>query len=44
MTIVGAIAVPHPPLIVPVVGRGEETRIQATIDAYEQATRQLLEL
>ena len=44
MTIVGAIAVPHPPLIVPVVGRGEEARIQATIDAYEQATRQLLEL
>ncbi|HAM15499.1 MAG TPA: extradiol ring-cleavage dioxygenase [Eggerthellaceae bacterium] len=44
MGIVGAIAVPHPPLIVPDVGRGEEARIQATIDAYRQATRALLDL
>ena len=42
MTIVGAIAVPHPPLIVPSVGRGEEKRIQATIDAYRQAAAKLL--
>jgi aromatic ring-opening dioxygenase LigB subunit len=42
MAILGAIAVPHPPLIVPAVGRGEEARIQATIDAYYQATEQLL--
>jgi len=44
MGIVGAIAVPHPPLIVPAVGRGEERRIQDTIDAYRQATRELLAL
>ena len=44
MGIVGAIAVPHPPLIVPAVGRGEERRIQCTIDAYRQATRELLAL
>ncbi|MDO4400917.1 MAG: AmmeMemoRadiSam system protein A [Coriobacteriia bacterium] len=44
MGIVGAIAVPHPPLIVPAVGRGEERRIQDTIDAYRQATRALLAL
>ena len=44
MGIVGAIAVPHPPLIVPAVGRGEERRIQDTIDAYMQATRELLAL
>jgi len=43
MAIVGAIAVPHPPLIVPAVGRGEEQRISATINAYEQATLRLLE-
>lgn len=43
MALVGAIAVPHPPLIVPAVGRGDQRRIQATIDAYEQATRWLLE-
>ena len=42
MTLVGAIAVPHPPLIVPAVGRGDERRIQATIDAYERATAWLL--
>ena len=44
MAILGAIAVPHPPLIVPAVGRGEQVRIQATIDAYERATRELLAL
>ena len=44
MGIVGAIAVPHPPLIVPAVGRGEERRIQDTIDAYRQATEELLAL
>ena len=28
MPILGAIAVPHPPLIMPEVGRGEEKKIQ----------------
>ena len=42
MAIVGAIVVPHPPLIVPAVGRGDEQRISATIEAYEQATLKLL--
>ncbi len=42
MAIVGAIAVPHPPLIVPAVGRGDQARIQNTIDAYERATGWLL--
>ena len=42
MAIVAAIAVPHPPLIVPAVGRGDQQRIQDTIDAYEQATSELL--
>ncbi|MBR0403686.1 MAG: AmmeMemoRadiSam system protein A [Eggerthellaceae bacterium] len=39
MSIVSAIAVPHPPLIVPAVGRGQEKRICATIDAYEKAAQ-----
>ena len=39
MSIVSAIAVPHPPLIVPAVGRGQEERISATIDAYERAAQ-----
>ena len=42
MAIIGAIAVPHPPLIVPAVGRGDERRIQPTIDAYGQAVSTLL--
>lgn len=29
--------VPHPPLIIPDVGRGEEKKIQKTIDAYQKA-------
>lgn len=44
MGIIGAIAVPHPPLIVPAVGRGDQRRIQSTIDAYEEATRDILDL
>jgi AmmeMemoRadiSam system protein A/AmmeMemoRadiSam system protein B len=33
--------VPHPPLIVPDVGRGEEKRISATIEAMEKLTDKL---
>ena len=39
MAILGAFAVPHPPIILPEIGRGEERRIQATIDAYREAMR-----
>ncbi len=35
--ILAAVMVPHPPLIVPEVGRGEEKKIQKTIDAYREA-------
>lgn len=35
--ILAAVMVPHPPLIVPEVGRGEEKKIQKTIDAYTEA-------
>lgn len=34
MAIAGAFIVPHPPLIIPEVGRGEEERISATVSAY----------
>lgn len=44
MSVTGAIMVPHPPLIIPDVGRGEERKIQATIDAYEKAARFLADL
>ena len=42
MGIVYACAVPHPPLIVPSVGRGEEAKIQATVDAYRQVAREVV--
>ena len=41
MAIVGAIMVPHPPLIIPEVGRGQERGIQATIQAYHEAAKRL---
>lgn len=44
MAILGAIVVPHPPLIVPAVGRGDQRKIQPTIDAYGRATAELLDL
>ena len=39
MAILGAVQVPHPPLILPEVGHGEEKRIQSTIDAFEMAAK-----
>lgn len=44
MAIVGAFAVPHPPLIIPEVGRGRERGIQATVDAYEEVGRRVAAL
>ena len=44
MGIVGAFAVPHPPLIIPEVGRGQERAIQKTIDSYNEAAREIAEL
>ena len=39
MPILGAVIVPHPLLIIPAVGRGQERGIQATADAYRKAAR-----
>lgn len=36
MGAVSAYMVPHPPLIVPEIGRGEEKKIRNTIDAYDE--------
>ncbi len=40
MSILGAVIVPHPPLIIPTVGRGREQEVQSTIDAYRTAAKQ----
>ena len=41
MAILGAVIVPHPPLIISAVGRGREQEVQATIDAYQTAAKQV---
>lgn len=42
MSIQAAYVVPHPPLIVPSVGRGEEREIADTVAAYEEVARRVL--
>lgn len=44
MPIIGAFIMPHPPIIIPEVGKGEETKIRKTIDAYRKAARQIADL
>ena len=44
MSITTAYIVPHPPLIVPEVGKGQEKTIQATIDSYHIIARQIAEI
>lgn len=41
MSILAAFVVPHPPLLVPEVGRGEEKEIHATTAAYKEVARQI---
>ena len=41
MSIEAAFIVPHPPLIVPAVGRGEERKIQDTVDSYHEVARRI---
>ena len=44
MSIVAAYAVPHPPLLLPEVGQGEERKLQLTQNAYERAMKEATEL
>ena len=44
MPVVGAIMVPHPPIILPEVGRGEEKKIAASDSAYRKAAAFAAEL
>ena len=41
MGILAGFVVPHPPMIVPDVGRGSEARIKETTEAYEQVAREI---
>ena len=44
MPIIAAYMVPHPPMIVPQVGRGSETQIAATREAYEKVAADIARL
>ena len=44
MSIIAAYMVPHPPMIVPQIGRGNEKQIQETIDAYRDVAREIASL
>ena len=44
MAIVNSFIVPHPPLIIPEIGRGEERKIRKTIDAYHSIAKQISEV
>lgn len=41
MGLVYTVFVPHPPLLVPEVGRGEERNCQASLDAYQEIARRI---
>ncbi len=44
MSLVGAFIVPHPPLIIPEVGKGEENKVIATVNSYREAARRIAAL
>lgn len=44
MSVVAAIIVPHPPIILPEVGKGKENEVQNTIDAYKEVARRIAAL
>lgn len=41
MSLTGSVIVPHPPVILPTVGRGREREIQNVTDAYRAAAKQV---
>lgn len=43
MPLVHSVFVPHPPILVPEIGRGEETKCSATLAAYRLVARNLVE-
>lgn len=44
MSIIGGFILPHPPLIVPEVGRGQEDKIGATVAAYQSVSKEIARL
>ena len=44
MSILAGFMVPHPPMIVPDIGKGSEAQVQKTIDAYERVAGEIAAL
>ncbi len=44
MSVIAAFMVPHPPMIVPEIGRGSEKQILKTVEAYKEVARKIAEL
>lgn len=44
MPIKEAFIVPHPPLIIPAIGGGQEIKIKKTVDAYEKISHRIAEI
>lgn len=44
MSVLASFMVPHPPLIVPAIGRGSESKVAATIASYEEVASQIAAL
>ncbi len=44
MAVIAAYMVPHPPMIVPEVGQGDEERVRKTTDSYDRVAREIAEL
>ena len=44
MPIIGSFMVPHPPLIVKEVGKGQESQVSKTIESYEKVAKEIAEL
>lgn len=44
MSLLGAFIVPHPPLIIPEVGKGEEKKVSKTIESYLEVARRIAAL
>lgn len=44
MALIGAFIVPHPPVIIPEVGKGQEKQVSKTIDSYREAAKRIAAL
>jgi aromatic ring-opening dioxygenase LigB subunit len=44
MSIIAAFVLPHPPIIIPEIGQGEESQVAATLKAYNKVAEDIAAL